>query len=277
VGTHTGTVRVTSPDATNSPQTITVTLTVAAAAVPVVSTLRHAATLDQTRVAPGLYLAIQGTNLGPATPVNGTVTEGAFGTTVGETRVLFDGIAAPITYASATQINVLAPYSVFGRTTTSLQVEYRGVRSQAAPFNVVDAAPGLFSQDFSGRGPGAILNQNFSVNTLANPARRGDVIVLYGTGEGAVRPTPVDGRLTTGTIDNLPRPVLPVTVRINGEQVSAADILYAGAAPGIVAGVIQINVRISPTLNITGATQVPVEISVGGVASQSGITVAVAP
>jgi uncharacterized protein (TIGR03437 family) len=87
----------------------------------------------------------------------------------------------------------------------------------------------------------------------------------------------VDGAITTGTVDNLPRPVAPVTVRVNGQEVAPADILYAGSAPGIIAGVMQINIRLSPTLNITGPAQVPVEIAVGGVASQSGVTVAVIP
>ena len=35
---------------------------------------------------------------------------------------------------------------------------------------------------------GAILNQNLSINSADNPARRGDVIVLYATGEGATMP-----------------------------------------------------------------------------------------
>ena len=276
-GTHTGTVTITSPDASNSPRTVTVTLVVSAQASPVIASLENAARNEQTLIAPGLFLAVKGTNLGPATPVNGTVANGAFGTTVGETRVLFDGIAAPITYASATQVNVVAPFSLFGRTTTRVQVEFRGVRSEAIEFRVVDTAPGLFTQNATGRGLGAILNQNLTVNTAANPARRGEVIVLYATGEGRLRPSPVEGSITTGTVDTLPRPVAPVTVTINGQEVAPADILYAGSAPGIVAGVMQINVRLSPTLNITGPAEVPVGISVGGVASQSGVTVAVIP
>jgi uncharacterized protein (TIGR03437 family) len=121
------------------------------------------------------------------------------------------------------------------------------------------------------------LNQNLTVNTVSNPARRGEVIVLYATGEGRLRPSPVDGAITTGTVENLPRPVVPVTVKINGQDVPAADIFYAGSAPGIIAGVMQVNVRISPSLNITAPSQVPVEISVGGQPSQSGVTVAVIP
>ena len=229
-----------------------------------ISSVQNAARNEQTLIAPGLFLAIKGSNLGPTTAVNGTVTNGAFGTTVGETRVLFDGAPAPITYASSGQINVIAPYSLFGRTATRVEVEYRNVGSGPIEYRVVDVSPGLFTQNSQGSGLGSILNQNLTVNTAANPARRGEVIALYATGEGWVRPTPADGRITTGTVESLPRPVLPVTVRINGQEVAPGDILYAGAAPGIVAGVMQVNVRISPTLNISGPTQVPVAISVGG-------------
>ena len=137
-GTHTGTVTITSPGATNSPQTVTVTLVVSAQATPVIGSVENAARNEQTLIAPGLFLAIKGTNLGPATAVGGTVTNGAYGTTAGEARVLFDGIAAPITYASATQLNVVAPYSLFGRTSTRVQVENRGVRSDAVEYRVVD-------------------------------------------------------------------------------------------------------------------------------------------
>jgi uncharacterized protein (TIGR03437 family) len=274
-GAYTGTVAVTPSG--GAPQTITVTLNVSVQAAPVITSVENAARNEQTLVAPGLFLAIKGSNLGPATPVGGTVTNGAFGTTVGETRVLFDGIAAPITYASSTQLNVVAPYSLFGRTTTRIQVEFRSVRSEPIEYRVVDVAPGLFTQNSQGSGLGSILNQSLTPNTMANPARRGEVIVLYATGEGAVRPTGADGRITTGTVANLPRPVMPVTVRINGQEVAPGDISYAGSAPGIVAGVMQVNVRISPTLNITALTQVPVAISVGGVPSQNGVTVAVIP
>jgi len=59
--------------------------------------------------------------------------------------------------------------------------------------------------------------------------------------------------------------------------VPAANITYAGSAPGLVAGAMQINVRIPTNLNITAAAQVPVEVSVDGAPSQPGVTVAVIP
>ena len=79
-----------------------------------------------------------------------------------------------------------------------------------------------------------------SVNSAANPAARGSVIVLYGTGEGQTNPAGVDGRIAASVY---PKPVLPVKVTI-GRVDATAGILYVGAAPDLVAGVFQLNVTV---------------------------------
>ena len=61
----------------------------------------------------------------------------------------------------------------------------------------------------------------------------------------------------------------PVTVTIGG---LAADVLYAGAAPGQVAGMLQMNVK-APESVLTGDAEVIV--SAGNARSQTGLTVAV--
>ena len=276
-GTYTGTVTVTGSNASNPPQAITVTLVVSAPTPAVIRTLENGARNETTLLAPGLILAIKGTNLGPATGVPGRITSGAFETTLSEVRVLFDGIAAPVLFARQDQVNTVAPYFLFGRTSTRVQVEYRGIRSESVEYRVVDTAPGIFTQDGTGRGLEAILNQKNTVNTINNPARRGEFIAIYATGEGNVRPSGADGRVVTGTVDNLPRPTAPVSVRINGVQVPQENIAYAGSAPGLVAGALQMNVKIPDNLNISAATQVPIEIQIGSSASQTGVTVAVIP
>ena len=276
-GTYTGTVTVTSANASNSPQVINVTLVVSAATPPVLREVQNAARNEQSLLAPGMILQLKGTNLGPTTGVTGKVTNGVVDTTLSDVRVLFDGVPAPILYARQDQINTVAPYFLFGRLSTRIQIEYRGQRSDAIEYRVVDANPGLFTTDATGRGPGSILNQNNTVNSATNPARRGEVIVLYATGEGQVTPAGSDGRIVSGAVGTLPRPVLPVSVKINGQDIPATDVFYAGAAPGLVAGALQVNVKIPATLNITGPTAVPVVIQVGSAPSQTGVTAAVIP
>jgi uncharacterized protein (TIGR03437 family) len=109
-----------------------------------------------------------------------------------ETRVLFDGVAAPLIYVSQNQISAVAPYSLAGKSTAELQVEYKGKLTKQVVLPVVGTAPGLFTLDSSGRGQGAILNQDYSVNGASNPATGGDIVILYGTGEGQTSPAGVE-------------------------------------------------------------------------------------
>ncbi len=145
-------------------------------------------------------------------------------------------------------------------------VTYNGLASPPVKLSVALSAPGLFSANGSGTGSGAIGNHDGSVNSPANPEARGSVIVLYGTGEGQKNPRGVDGRIALSVY---PKPVLPVKITIGGVDASAG-ILYAGAAPTLVAGVFQINVTVPQNVP-TGA--VPVVVTIGQAASQSGLTV----
>jgi uncharacterized protein (TIGR03437 family) len=93
-------------------------------------------------------------------------------------------------------------------------------------------------------------------------------VILYGTGEGVTDPAGKDGQLA---LSGYPKPRQPVTVRIGGKE---AEVLYAGAAPGLVAGVFQINVKVPEGLD--GGAQ-PVVVQIGAASSSPEVTVAVRP
>jgi uncharacterized protein (TIGR03437 family) len=131
---------------------------------------------------------------------------------------------------------------------------------------VVATSPGLFTLNSSGRGQGAILNQDYTVNGPSNAAAGDSVVIFYGTGDGQTSPAGVDGKPAVGTY---PKPVAAVSVTIGGQ---AAEVLYAGAAPNFVAGVFQINARVPKGL-AAGAAQV--KIKIGDSESPDGVTVAV--
>jgi uncharacterized protein (TIGR03437 family) len=229
----------------------------------------NAASLAAGPVAPGEILTLFGSGIGPAVPATLQLTaDGRFlTTTLAETQVLFDDVPAPLTYVSDTQVNAIAPYALAGKSTTQLQVEYQGVRSKPVTLKVAEAAPALFTQNASGSGPGAILNQDYQLNSAANPALKGSVVMLFATGEGQTNPPGVDGQVAA---DVLPKPRLPVTVLLGGVN---AQVLYAGAAPGLVAGLVQVNVRV-PT-NVTSGNAVPVLLRVGNFESPAQVTMAV--
>jgi len=218
-------------------------------------------------VAPGEIITIFGTGIGPAALAGLSLTRFSFvDNYVAETTVLFDGFPAPIIYASAAQTSVIVPYSVAGKSSTQMVIEYQGRRSAPIAVPVAAAAPALFSLSSTGKGGGAFLNQDNSVNTPQTPAEKGSVVVLFGTGEGQTIPPGVDGRLA---LTVFPRPALTVSVRIGGIE---AESIYAGAAPNLVAGVFQINARVPEGV---ASGNVPVVVTVGSASSQPELTLAV--
>jgi uncharacterized protein (TIGR03437 family) len=226
-----------------------------------------AAGYNKGAVSPGEIVTIFGAGIGPAALVGLQIdAAGKVASALGGVTVTFDGHAAPLIYVSATQISAIVPYAVAGLASTQLQIQYLGTASSSMTVPVTDAVPALFTADSSGTGAAAILNQDNSVNTSGNPAAKGSIVVIFGTGEGQTLPGGADGAIANSVF---PKPVLPVSVSVGG---LSADVLYAGAAPGQVAGLIQVNVRI-PDGTLSGA--VPIALTIGTRTSGAGLTVAV--
>jgi uncharacterized protein (TIGR03437 family) len=207
--------------------------------------------------------------MGPSVLTSAQVSAGGkVSTSAGGTQVLFDGTPAPLLYSSAAQVAALAPYALDGKTGTQVQVMNGTLLSSAVALPVAPVGPSVFTIDQTGSGQGMILNQDgVTVNSSAKPADKGSIVVIYATGEGQTAPGGIDGQLANGP--SYPAPVQKVTVNIGGIP---ADVLYAGAAPTLVAGVMQINVRI-PANALSG--NVALDVVVGTTHSRPGVTVAV--
>ncbi len=230
----------------------------------------NAASFQQTSLSPGLIVTLFGTGMGPATLVSWQQAANliAFPTTLEGTRVLFDDTPGPMVYTSATQVSAIVPYAVAGKTSVKVAVEYSGVKSSTVEMAVAGTAPAIFTISGSGSGQGAILNQDYSVNSTASPARRGQVIQIFATGEGVTNPVVTDGLLVPAT--SLAHPIAAVSVKIGDLD---APVEYAGSAPGLVAGLLQVNAKI-PSNARTGDA-VPLTLTIGDAQSQSGVTVVV--
>lgn len=174
---------------------------------------------------------------------------------------------SPLLYVSPTQINAIVPYAT--AEVASIKVVHNGASSNILTIPVAPASPGLFGAAENGRGQAAILNQDGTVNSSTNPAAKGSIVVLYGEGAGQTTPQELDGAITSIVAPLLPQPVLPVTVEIGGQD---AQVNYAGAAPGFVAGMLQVNVQIPPN---APSGNVPVMLQVGSASSQPGVTIAI--
>ena len=220
-------------------------------------------------LAPGEIVTIFGKELGPASAAGMQLTPDGrrVATTLAGTRVLFDGTPSPLLYVSASQLSVVVPCILAGKATTQVQVEYLGVSSAPVAVPVTRVRLGIFTLDSTGLGQGAILNwPDQSVNRPGNAAPRGSVVSLYASSGGWSSPPAEDGRVADQA---LPLP-LPVTATVGG---LAAPVLYAGTAPTLVTGVLQVNLRIPADAPLGDG--VPVSIAVDGVGSSAGVTLAI--
>jgi uncharacterized protein (TIGR03437 family) len=266
-GSYTGSVTITGSGANPPVVILPVSLVVSATPAPVLAAVTNGITYANQIGAPGLIVSLWGTGLGPTPPAplqlaNPTT----IATSAGGTQVLADGIPCPILFASAQQVNAILPFSLAGQLSTSIQVQYQGATSNALTIPVQPAAPGLFSENGTGSGAGAILNQNLSLNTSTNPAAQGSIVVLYGGGGGQTNPGGADGLIVPATTP-IPAPELSTSVTIGGQP---ATVLYAGDAPDEVSGVLQFNV-VLPSGLASGPQ--PVVVTIGGVSSQANLTV----
>src|ERR1019366_8762034 len=250
---------------------LTYTITQQAPAAPpvVLSSVSNAADYSTDAVSPGEIVALFGSNMGPASIVtlqvnNGTVTNSLVGT-----QVLFDSVAAPMIYTLKGQVSAVVPYAVAGKTSTQVQVKYQDGISNTMTVPVHTATPAIFSLDATGIGPGAILNQDTSTNTTGNPAARLSVMALYCTGGGVTAPASADGEVIGGDLRHLTQESA-VTVTIGGMN---AAVQYAGAVPGAVAGLTQINVEVPAGLS--PALALPVIVKIGDFTSTGSVTVSV--
>ena len=257
----------------------------------------------QTAASAGEIISIFGQNLGPlvadTVPLTTVVGVQAFPTSVPDPsnptssfEVVFTfwdvtlmppgnhSILAPIIMLSNNQINAVVPFelsAVVGTVNSSVSVVvWDGAAfSNTYPVIMVGEDPGVFTLGGLGTGQGAILNYSdsdgsYTINSAKNAAARGSTIVVYATGMGTlVSP------LADGVIANSSDVVSdPVQVTIGGQP---AVVSYAGAAGGSVAGLIQINTIVPPTISTGAAVSLTVS---GGTAttarrSQANVTVAV--
>ncbi|MFN7993984.1 MAG: matrixin family metalloprotease [Bryobacteraceae bacterium] len=208
----------------------------------------NAASYGGGTVAPGEILAIFGSGLGSDdTPPATLDSSGRLPSSLGGVTVDFDGTPAPLYYVSSNQVNLQAPFEIFGKEFTTLHLSYQGLRGEAILMPVTPAQPAIF--------PGAVLNQDGTFNSPVSPAPRHTVLVIYGNGQGVVSPA-----LATGQ----PAPPIPLSKVANAHAYiggQEAPVWFAGMAPGFV-GLLQMNILI-PASAQTG-DNLPLHIAIAG-------------
>jgi len=189
-------------------------------------------------VSPGKIVTIYGNGVGPA-KLSSDPNAG--------TSVLFNGQAATVLYTSATQVGAVVPVSISG-TSAQVTVSYQGQVSNPITVPVAVSSPGLFTLNETGSGQAVARYADGTSNTASNPAKVGDSLTLYATGQGAL------------TADSCGR--LPVGVQIGG---IAAAVLCPDQPTNPPPGVIQVRVQIPSGVHTGG--YVPVLLQVGNAAT----------
>jgi uncharacterized protein (TIGR03437 family) len=197
-------------------------------------------------IAPGEILSIYGAGFGPRQGVSAQVIQNRIGTQLAGVQVLVEGVPAPLLYVSAAQINLVAPYSIGNLAEAHMWIVSSRASSNEVILQVAPAAPEIFE---SQPGLAAILNQDGTINGPEHPAHPGDVVALFGSGAGEMMPAAVDGEIPKTPVR---KPVLPVRLHLSSGLTDLdANIQYAGEAPMLVSGVLQVNFRV-PVINAFG-------------------------
>ena len=211
-------------------------------------------------VAPGQLIALFGTNVGPATAL---VPPGGVIASSDSLGVFFNGIPAPVLYASEQQLNIQVPYEIAGQTTVQMQVTVTTVSpavSESHTVSVLQRQPSVFLSadallsDVTGSTPCGstvqllpavlALNADGTLNDCANPAAGGSAVTIFLNGLGVVTPAQ-----STGGIASAPAQALTPSLDPNaGNQVSAVSTI---TSPGSISGVSQAQLQLPQNVGST--------------------------
>ncbi|MBI4893729.1 MAG: hypothetical protein HY821_24130 [Acidobacteria bacterium] len=223
--------------------------------------------LPNAAIARGSLFSISGKDLGPASEVRQLkfpLEAALAGVTVevrqGETRLA----AIPVA-VKATRVVAIMPSQVpLGK--VSVQVTYNGVSSNYTGTLVAEASFGIFSANGIGAGPGYVQNVNSkderTRNSLKNPAKREQAVVVWGTGLGAV----ADDLAAPGKAEL----ATPVEVFAGGKT---AATIFKGRHPSR-PGVDVVIFRVPKEAPL--GCYVPVQVRVNGAVSSNAVTIAIA-
>jgi uncharacterized protein (TIGR03437 family) len=193
-------------------------------------------------IAAGELIRILGKKMGPATSTPGMIQSGVLATNVAGVQVTFDGVAVPLLSVSAQEIDLIVPFELTNSTTT-IQVLYNGVKSNPVQVAVTGAVLEILG----------VFNQDFSPNSASDPAQAGSVIMLYLAGAGQTNPPSQDGQINAAPLAALATPVQIEWVGSDFNNPTIPPITFSGAAPGLAAGIFQVNF-IAPQESLRGVS-----------------------
>jgi uncharacterized protein (TIGR03437 family) len=196
------------------------------------------------RLSPAEVVAIYGPGIGPTTAVSATPTNGFYPTTLGGVEVSVNGANIPLLYVSANQINAVFPMEVTANSAATVRVTNGTAVTANYPVRIVGSAPQAYP---------TVINQDGTINSNSNPAPAGSIVTFYVTGFQFNFAPLADGQIATVAnndgcfaLESAQCSISAETVALlrGGSASVPTTVVYAGAAPGIVAGVTQFNLQV---------------------------------
>src|ERR1700693_218336 len=203
-------------------------------------------------IAPGEFITIYGAGL----PTRSAVPV-PFPTNLNGVQLLINNAPAPLYLITAAQVYAVVPYALTGSSAT-IVLSNNGTQSNTITVPVATTAPGIAAVAQDGLGAGAITHADGSLVSASSPASRGETVVIYLTGLGAVSPSVADGKGPTG----LSRSNSVQAIYFGAAAVDTSAILFQGLTPGY-AGLYQINVTIPLSVDSSAAVPLAIQTSNG--------------
>jgi uncharacterized protein (TIGR03437 family) len=230
-------------------------------------------------VAPAEIISLYGVGIGPSTAAQGQVLEGVYASSLDGYQVEFDGVAAPLLYLGPTQINAVVPQAVSSGNYTHVQLVTPSGTVDGPTLAVRVADPYIFQYSLvSPLADGtaslaAALNQDGSINSPQNPARPGQIVTIFASGGGNSLSMPLlDGTVVSNSdFRSALVPVSALNDPLGSSPGTSLEVLYAGGAPGMVLGVMQVNFQLPesfpPLSSVSFRFALQIGATIGGVAS----------
>lgn len=178
------------------------------------------------------------------------------------------GMNLPLYYADTGQVNAQVPFDLASGNTLPLIVKSSSTASPPELVTLSEAEPGIFTVNSSGSGAGVVTDATGALISESNPARAGDVVIVYATGLGTTKPRVASGQASPSSPPA--QTVSAVTAYIGGQR---AGVEFAGLTPGLV-GLYQVNVRIPADVQAGNAVELYLEQSQS---ASNKVTIAVKP
>jgi uncharacterized protein (TIGR03437 family) len=195
----------------------------------------------ETYAVPGKLVTIFGEKVGPSARIDATLTAaGSLPTQLGGVEVTLNNAPVPLLSVQSGEVRAVLPFTEIGPR-ADLTLRFAGATARYQTIGLTTSAE-WFLRDPLQSNDVLAVNIDGSLNRVSNGARPGDVVTLWATGLGLMLPNVQAGRVAD-VRGPYPRPAAPVNVFIERLQ---AEVLYAGTAPGLLHGIVQVNLRIPP-------------------------------